>query len=952
MKKIVLLLMFLISSTLTYAQGQNFPGGLRFVSTISGLSCTPGITSLVELSANPYTVYYCSATNTWTALAAGAGFTFTGTTADSVCYYLTSTTGACDPGITTDTKGNISALSVGINGSASSTTNYGSLNNILAWAPGVTISDGSAHLVSGAPAGTPFNGVTTLSGIAAISISGATPFSWITSAPFTGSDYNLTNSSVPNLDIAWLAIQAGLMTGKTYIPAGTYVIGSAINLPLYIPTGNENSGTYAGTQTMIQGGGEYITTIKAGTDFGSGVPLIACGDPSGTSVNTLGRYSNGGSCIGDMQDLSFQSSASNPVFTIGASTIAMTGIAWGARLKTKDIESRGFGKNWDLVGDHTEFIRPHSYGGVFGFYWNSPSAFVAGDLQFIDFLDYNASQAAIAVNPSATIVNSQFDGETYLGETPYAIFGVSGAACGALMQGTRFSRLFMEDIGNALMVDDNNLSASTYTDANKCRVVLNTQVGYLNSSFGNTWLWTAGGRGRRASLDLYFVGIKIDQLALDSGNFNPTTPSSGPSPISTLNVNLGSGSDGVGTKISGDINDWITASGSLPLMTCPSGFCTWNNDPLIEQTGIWSGILANWTPVGSYTTTKAGDVFEGFGSSPEPSGSGNISNPIGIMMQSGVTSSSAWVPFAMSGSVTVNTGWQTFSAGSLEAGTGIARLITITAAGSGGTNGTFTGQVATGGGCQVEPTFSFTVAGGIITAASVTTYGVTCTSAPTLPTSASSGLSGATLTAGWPSGVGIIATTLSDRGILGPSVLTSSPGGGANTVTVALQLGSGANFTPCTYAYGIITQLPNGTFGCTVNGAIANNQGVIATAYGVQMGYLTNNNNFHIFYSGTNPTIASGFGSTPSIPNANGTLGFTVNVGTGGSASTGVITMPAASTGWSCSVSPNGAPQASAVTYSVPTSTTSITLTNYTITTGVALAWTAGSVLQVKCGGY
>jgi hypothetical protein len=108
----------------------------------------------------------------------------------------------------------------------------------------------------------------------------------------------------------------------------------------------------------------------------------------------------------------------------------------------------------------------------------------------------------------------------------------------------------------------------------------------------------------------------------------------------------------------------------------------------------------------------------------------------------------------------------------------------------------------------------------------------------------------------------------------------------------------------------------------------------------------------HLIISSTAPTIASGFGTTPTIPNNNGTAAFTVNVGTGGVATSGVITMPAATAGWSCHVDPNGAPQAAAVTYSAPTSTTSITLTNYTQSTGVALAWTASTVLQLSCFAY
>lgn len=104
--------------------------------------------------------------------------------------------------------------------------------------------------------------------------------------------------------------------------------------------------------------------------------------------------------------------------------------------------------------------------------------------------------------------------------------------------------------------------------------------------------------------------------------------------------------------------------------------------------------------------------------------------------------------------------------------------------------------------------------------------------------------------------------------------------------------------------------------------------------------------------SATAPTIASGFGTTPSVVSGNGTATFTINVGTGGTASSGVVTMPAATTGWNCTVTPTAAPQAGAVMYSAPTSTTSITITNYTLSTGAALAWPASTVIAVSCVGY
>ena len=104
--------------------------------------------------------------------------------------------------------------------------------------------------------------------------------------------------------------------------------------------------------------------------------------------------------------------------------------------------------------------------------------------------------------------------------------------------------------------------------------------------------------------------------------------------------------------------------------------------------------------------------------------------------------------------------------------------------------------------------------------------------------------------------------------------------------------------------------------------------------------------------SATAPTIASGFGTSPSIVSSNGTATFRVNVGTGGTASAGIVTLPSgASTGWACSVYPQSI-QAGAVTLSTSYSLTSIQLTNYTLSTGSALPWTSGEVLFVQCVGF
>lgn len=104
--------------------------------------------------------------------------------------------------------------------------------------------------------------------------------------------------------------------------------------------------------------------------------------------------------------------------------------------------------------------------------------------------------------------------------------------------------------------------------------------------------------------------------------------------------------------------------------------------------------------------------------------------------------------------------------------------------------------------------------------------------------------------------------------------------------------------------------------------------------------------------SSTAPTIASDFGTDAAIAAANGTAAFTVNVGTGGTATSGVLTLPAATTGWICHVENRTAVAANvadARTVQIAATTTTVTVENQTISTGAALAWTASDVLVLSC---
>lgn len=115
---------------------------------------------------------------------------------------------------------------------------------------------------------------------------------------------------------------------------------------------------------------------------------------------------------------------------------------------------------------------------------------------------------------------------------------------------------------------------------------------------------------------------------------------------------------------------------------------------------------------------------------------------------------------------------------------------------------------------------------------------------------------------------------------------------------------------------------------------------VVAATYDASGGAYKVNNN--VIVSSTAPTISSGFGTSPSIVANNGTGAFTVNVGTGGVATSGVIGLPTATTGWNCFVIDR---TTNVVTRETATTTTTATLT-------AASAWAASDILQVSCFGY
>lgn len=99
--------------------------------------------------------------------------------------------------------------------------------------------------------------------------------------------------------------------------------------------------------------------------------------------------------------------------------------------------------------------------------------------------------------------------------------------------------------------------------------------------------------------------------------------------------------------------------------------------------------------------------------------------------------------------------------------------------------------------------------------------------------------------------------------------------------------------------------------------------------------------------SGT-PTISSGFGTGAALSATPQASSFSINVGTGGTVSTGVIGLPTAPHGWSCTTNDVTTP-AGNDTVQTGSSTTTASLTNYSRTAGTATAWTASDVIQISC---
>jgi hypothetical protein len=111
------------------------------------------------------------------------------------------------------------------------------------------------------------------------------------------------------------------------------------------------------------------------------------------------------------------------------------------------------------------------------------------------------------------------------------------------------------------------------------------------------------------------------------------------------------------------------------------------------------------------------------------------------------------------------------------------------------------------------------------------------------------------------------------------------------------------------------------------------------------------NNTVTLMTSLAPPLINTGFCTGATIPHANGTAAFEINVGSSACGSTGTLSIANATNGWVCSFH-NVTNPATNVVEQTGGAVNTITLTNYVRTTGVAGNFTASDVIRANCTAY
>ena len=254
---LTILILTLGMPAVMWSQGQNFPtgNGLAFVAATPA-TCTPGVTASVQLSVAPYQIYYCSATNTWTALGSGSG-TISGLTTNCIPKAATATTitgcsSASDNGTTFSTTEPITttgAITTGSGCTPAGSTATGGVCMTEAASTGWTPTAGFSYM----RADTSHAFLYSLNG------GGEVPVGLWSATP-------VGSKCVQSSGVLGLLAEASLACGQLAYPVPvTGGVSGAV--PCYTATTTESAGTLLATNALVLGGGAGACPATGNGDF-------------------------------------------------------------------------------------------------------------------------------------------------------------------------------------------------------------------------------------------------------------------------------------------------------------------------------------------------------------------------------------------------------------------------------------------------------------------------------------------------------------------------------------------------------------------------------------------------------------------------------------------------------------------------------------------------------------
>jgi hypothetical protein len=264
--------------------------------------------------------------------------------------------------------------------------------------------------------------------------------------------------------------------GIIYSPAGTYIMSaSTATAPdsLKFPLRIDNATTAPGVnnaQVHWMGDGDIITQLQWTADMGSSpgtAYAVMCGqqagDPGGQQADSRYAKGNGATSAAWFRDLCLIGPAVSNT-TIGATGCNVSGICWAAHRMLTNVRISGFYAGLDIVGDHTAFrhvLVDHCY---YGWYINHNSPSLYGDLATDGKCSIGTCRmACVGFAYGGSMGTWQISGRMFMGTSPFAFFKEATPAsppakpvpAPAFLAGIEFDALFIEDLGNAFIWDDN-----------------------------------------------------------------------------------------------------------------------------------------------------------------------------------------------------------------------------------------------------------------------------------------------------------------------------------------------------------------------------------------------------------------------------------------------------------------------------------------------------------------